>query len=110
MTSLYPYLTSNEQTLSTPSNTILSSNYPNPFNPSTTISYELYESGKTVMEIYNLKGQKVITLINKYLEKGKHSIIWNGKDKHGKNVASGVYLYKITSNKNTLIKKMLLIK
>ena len=86
------------------------SNYPNPFNPNTTISYQINQSGKVELSVYNIKGQKVKTLINEFKQTGKHSVVWNGKDNNSKRVSSGVYLYKITSSKKTVVKKMLMLK
>ncbi|MCK4655256.1 MAG: T9SS type A sorting domain-containing protein, partial [Candidatus Cloacimonetes bacterium] len=88
------------------------SNYPNPFNPTTTISFSLNTENTedTEIIIYNIKGQKVKTLLNEHLSKGNHSINWNGKDNNNKAVASGLYFYKLSSGKETQVKKMLLFK
>ena len=86
------------------------SNYPNPFNPSTTISFSLPEDNDVELSIYNVKGQKVRTLTNEFLEKGLHSIDWNGKDSNNKSAASGIYFYKISVGKTSAMKKMLLLK
>ncbi len=88
------------------------SNYPNPFNPYTTISFELNTENteRTELTIYNLKGQKVIQLLNDQLSAGKHSIYWNGMDSNNKPVATGIYFYKLYAGKETAIKKMLLLK
>jgi hypothetical protein len=86
------------------------SNYPNPFNPETTISFNLPESGQITLEIYNIKGQKVKTLADGYFRKNTHSIIWQGIDDNNKSVASGVYFYKLTTTSKTLTKCMLLLK
>ena len=86
------------------------SNYPNPFNPTTTISFSLPEDGNVELSIYNVKGQKVKTLTNEFLVKGLHSIEWNGKDNNNKSVSSGIYFYKISAGKSTSMKKMLLLK
>lgn len=88
----------------------LSQNYPNPFNPSTTISYQLPESGNIRLEIYNLKGQLVQTLVEANQEAGAHSVIWNGTDANNRGVASGVYFYRLSSPSKTSSKRMLLIK
>ena len=85
-------------------------NYPNPFNPETTISFEIPESGIVSLQIYNLKGQLIRTLINDFLPAGKQSLVWNGTDNENKPVASGVYLYKIKAGKNSTTAKMLLLK
>lgn len=88
----------------------LHNNYPNPFNPETTISFNLDKAEFTTLEVYNIKGQKVKTLINGYQTSGEHNIVWNGKDDSGKAVASGVYLYKMKSGEYSLSKKMILHK
>ncbi len=85
-------------------------NYPNPFNPTTTISYQLPEQSDVELSIYNLKGEKIITLDKGTKEKGKYSVVWNGLDKNGKKVPSGVYFYRIKAGKFTAAKKMILLK
>jgi len=85
-------------------------NYPNPFNPETTISYNLPQAGAVKVEVYNLRGQLVKTLINEEQSAGKQQIVWRGKNNRGKQVSSGVYLYKIKSEKAVLTGKMLLMK
>ncbi|MCK4695884.1 MAG: T9SS type A sorting domain-containing protein [Candidatus Cloacimonetes bacterium] len=85
-------------------------NFPNPFNPTTTISFSIPEDIKVNLSIYNIKGQKIKTLFNNKLVKGEHSIIWNGKDKNDRSVSSGVYLYKLNLPGKTTVKKMLLLK
>ena len=62
------------------------------------------------MKIYNLKGQKIKTLVNEILHAGNHSVIWNGTDENGKNVTSGVYLYKMQACNYLETKKMILMK
>jgi hypothetical protein len=88
----------------------LKQNYPNPFNPSTTISYWLPETARVSLDIYNLKGQLVKTLIDSEMEAGPHSVVWNGKDGNNQAVASGVYFYRLSSPNNTQTKRMLLMK
>ncbi|MDO9576702.1 MAG: FlgD immunoglobulin-like domain containing protein [Candidatus Cloacimonadales bacterium] len=85
-------------------------NYPNPFNPTTTIKFGLCEDLNVVIDVYNIKGEKVRTLVNGELEAGYHSILWNGKDDSGKNTASGVYFYKMKAGKFVSTKKMILMK
>ncbi len=85
-------------------------NYPNPFNPETTISFEISENGKTAVKIFNVKGQKVKTLLNENLEAGSHSIVWNGKNDNEQQVSSGMYFYKISVNGNQKTNKMLMLK
>ncbi len=85
-------------------------NYPNPFNPETNISFSLSESSNAELTVYNVKGQKVIKLVDKYLNEGKHTITWNGKDSSGIDVSTGVYFYRLRSNGRTASGKMLLMK
>ncbi len=90
--------------------TALNGNYPNPFNPTTTISFDLANSSDVKLEVYNIKGQKIVTLVNDNYIAGKHSVTWNGKDASNRNVASGVYFYKMSTNDYAEIKKMMLLK
>ncbi|MCD4818024.1 MAG: T9SS type A sorting domain-containing protein [Candidatus Cloacimonetes bacterium] len=85
-------------------------NYPNPFNPTTTISFSLLENSNVELSVFNVKGQRVTTLANRYFEEGSHSVIWNGIDNNKKSVSSGIYFYKISTDKETAMKKMLLLK
>ncbi len=84
--------------------------YPNPFNPATTISFFLNKASFTKVTIYNLKGQKVQRLINKKLSAGQHSILWQGKDKNGKIVSSGIYFFQIEAGDFNTTKKMMMLK
>lgn len=88
----------------------LSQNNPNPFNPSTTIDFALPRAAKTTIEIFNILGQKVTTLVDEYLSAGNKRIEWNGTDATGRQVASGVYLYRMTANDFTQTRKMMLMK
>jgi len=90
--------------------TKLESNYPNPFNPETTISFSLQNNSNVELSVYNIKGQLVKTLVNEIKEKGIHTAVWNGLDDNHKSVSSGIYLYKLQVEKSTFIKKMLLLK
>jgi len=87
------------------------SNYPNPFNPTTTISFSIPEESNVKLSIYNIKGQKIKSLLNDQITSGEHSIVWNGEDDSGKKVSSGVYLYKLNVNgKTEAVRKCLLLK
>ena len=81
-----------------PESALLYSNFPNPFNPETTISFSLPEASDVELSIYNIKGQKVRTLLAEEREMGKHSVVWSGDDDTGKKVSSGVYFYQIAVN------------
>lgn len=85
-------------------------NYPNPFNPETTIFYNLESDSRVELTIYNLKGQKVRSLVNELQPKGNHQVAWNGRDDNNKSVASGVFFYRMKSGKFSSTKKMILLK
>jgi flagellar hook assembly protein FlgD len=90
----------------------LQSNYPNPFNPSTTIPFEIgmNSRGTTSLAIYNILGQRVRLLFDKFLQPGAYEITWNGQDDRGNPVTSGLYFYQLRSGNNTLIGKMVMMK
>jgi len=84
-------------------------NYPNPFNPSTTIEFNIAQGKKVAVDIYNMKGEKIIRLFNG-ISKDKNIVVWNGNDETGKAVSSGIYFYKLITDKESYIKKMVLLK
>jgi hypothetical protein len=88
----------------------LQPNYPNPFNPSTTISYSLPEAAHVRIEVCNVLGQKVRTLVNTVRPAGEHQARWDGTDESGSPVASGVYLYRFQSSGQVVTRKMLLLR
>ncbi len=96
--------------VNTPVVTALQGNYPNPFNPTTTISYSVKEAGPVTIDVYNVRGQKVRTLVNEDVAAGNHTITWTGDDSNGKAVASGVYFYRMNSTNYNETKKMMLMK
>ncbi len=85
-------------------------NYPNPFNPTTSISFTLPVESGVRLEIYNLRGEKVRSLVSGYLNSGHYTEIWNGRDENGRPVPSGVYIYRLSSDSRTLSRNMLLLK
>ncbi|MDD4310555.1 MAG: T9SS type A sorting domain-containing protein, partial [Candidatus Cloacimonetes bacterium] len=89
---------------------VTTGNYPNPFNPSTTISYTLGKDAAVNLEIYNLKGQLVKRLVNENLPQGTYSAVWNGKDSQDRSVASGFYFYKLSAGDSTITRKILMMK
>jgi hypothetical protein len=98
-----------EHFVTVPAN-MLRQNYPNPFNPSTTISYNLPAAMNVSMEIYNVKGQLVRTLVDGFQPAGENIVVWNGTDNTNREVSSGVYFYKLSADNHTEMKKMLLVK
>ena len=88
----------------------LSQNYPNPFNPSTTIEYTLPENTQVRIEIFNLQGQKIKLLQDNFQKVGRHAVSWDATDSDGQKVASGVYLYRISTDLYIYSKKMVLMK
>ena len=92
-------------------NRLTASNYPNPFNPETTIEFNNPVQGQVSVNIYNLKGQLVKNLLQDNLSQGVHKVIWQGRDSNDKQVSSGVYFYKISSGNNkSVTKKIILMK
>ena len=90
-------------------------NHPNPFNPSTTISFDIAQTSSFVtLEIFNIKGQKVRILVDGKLDAGNHSVIWNGKDNNNKSVSSGIYfaVFDVDDHGSdyTSVKKLILLK
>jgi len=92
------------------SNILKIRNHPNPFNPSTTISYHLPEVSRVSLSIYNIKGQLVRALVNDIKSAGEHSVIWDGTDRLNDSVPSGVYLYRLKTKNDSRIKKMILLR
>lgn len=85
-------------------------NHPNPFNPETSIAFSLDYALPIKLDIYNIRGQKVRSLIDGNLPQGNHSILWNGKDNNNRSIASGVYLVRIQSGKHSNITKIMMMK
>ena len=88
-------------------------NFPNPFNPTTTISYQLAKSGDITLNIFNITGQEVQTLVSGFKQAGSYQISWDGKDSGGQTVASGAYFYQLTvqgEENLTLTRKMMFLK
>ncbi|MBN2410767.1 T9SS type A sorting domain-containing protein [candidate division KSB1 bacterium] len=88
----------------------LAQNYPNPFNPSTTIQYELPEPSYVTLNIYNIAGQKVITLVDAAQKAGSYRVSWNGLDLSGRAVSAGVYFVRISTKNYSATKKMVLVR
>ncbi len=84
--------------------------YPNPFNPSTQVSFDLASAVRVRLDVYNVKGQHLLSLFDDYARAGTNSFSWQGIDKYGKQVGSGVYFFRLHSNQAELVKKAVLIK
>lgn len=93
-----------------PRSFFLGQNFPNPFNPSTTISFELTKDGEVLLEVYNLRGQSVKKLASGNKEAGTYRVCWNGTDEQGMRVPSGLYLYRLETPEFATTKKMVLLK
>jgi flagellar hook assembly protein FlgD len=93
-----------------PQTFVLHPAYPNPFNPSTTISYDLPEQAQVTLGIYDLLGKQIKTLVNQSQDAGNRIAVWDGTDDLGRPVSAGVYLYQIQAGDFTQTRKMLLLK
>ena len=105
--------TGNGQTIQNPLipiTTKLKNAYPNPFNPSTSISFDIADPSDVKIEIFNTKGQKVRDLLSGYCNVGSHSIVWNGKDNNGIHCGTGIYFYKMQAGKFVQVNKMMMMK
>lgn len=94
----------------TPNRFKLYKNYPNPFNPSTNLKFDLPEAGAVKLNIYNVLGQKVATVYDGNLKAGQHTMTWSGKDVNGSLVATGVYFFRLETEKHVAVRKMVMLK
>ena len=106
----YKYYDAITVNLDSPDKPELLQNSPNPFNPSTAIKFYIPNSSDVTIRIYDMLGKEVTTLYNKQTEAGSHIVYWNGRDRYGREAASGVYLYRLTAGSFTETKKMNLLK
>ena len=88
----------------------LAQNYPNPFNPTTRIQFSMPASAHVRLDIYNTLGQRVKTLIDRPLQAGAQSLLWNGTHDSGETVSNGIYYYRLSSEHGVLTKKMLFLR
>ncbi|MFC1606742.1 T9SS type A sorting domain-containing protein [Candidatus Latescibacterota bacterium] len=95
---------------SVPEPVITASSYPNPFNPSTTISYSVPSDGKVNVSVYTISGQKVTTLVSGWAPAGSHSVVWDSRSDKGLLMASGLYFYQVSASGTTKAGKMLLVR
>jgi|GEM_PF-2949907 len=93
-----------------PTNYVLEDNYPNPFNPTTNISYDLPKQTYVSLGIYNILGRRIATLVNETQTSGRHVIQWNGNDDFGNEVSNGAYFYRIQTPEFSAVKKMVFMK
>jgi len=93
-----------------PTSFALDQNYPNPFNPVTTIAYQVPQPAHVLIDIFNVSGQRVRTLVNRTQAAGNHMVDWDGKDNLGRAVSSGMYIYRMAAGEFTQSKKMVLLK
>ena len=106
-----PNAVSPNEAIISPSEFSLSQNYPNPFNPETTIEYSLVKPEKITIKIYDALGREIITVIDKEEQSlGSHSIKWNGKDKDGNSVSSGIYYYRLITSEGSMTRKSVFLK
>jgi flagellar hook assembly protein FlgD len=84
--------------------------YPNPFNPTTTLKYEMGSAGPVSIDVFDVNGRKIRSLYNGIQIPGQHEIRWNAKDDRGRSMSSGVYLFKVNVNGKTHTAKTLLLK
>lgn len=93
-----------------PSRFALHTNYPNPFNPTTTIRYDLSDAAAVRLEIFNIRGERVVVLVDKHEPAGTHHVTWDGRNDNGQTVATGVYFYRLRAGAFTETKKMQMLK
>ncbi len=108
-TSSLPKQTASNKIL-VPSGFSLEQNHPNPFNPETEIRFHLPETGQVFLRIFNMLGEEIRTLSDRQYESGTHSVLWDGKDKYGNAVSSGIYLYQLQAGTFSQIRKMNLLR
>ena len=100
-----------EQTSAQPQDYSLEQNYPNPFNAGTVIRFEMREKQEVELAVYNLAGQKLVRLVEGSRSAGFHTVRWNGRDERGRELASGVYVYRLLAGKELVeTRKMALVR
>ena len=89
---------------------MLHQNFPNPFNPNTSLRYELPIATDVVLVVYDILGREVIRLVDEHKEAGYHQVIWQGQDRFGRDLASGVYIYRLVTSQYSRSRKRVLLK
>ncbi|MFA3783308.1 LamG-like jellyroll fold domain-containing protein [Melioribacteraceae bacterium 4301-Me] len=100
----------NQKDASIPHYYELSQNYPNPFNPTTLIRFVIPSAQKVTLSVYDILGRKIKTLVNDFRQPGKYTVVWDGTNNEGAEVASGVYIYRLITNEFIQAKKMMLLR
>ncbi|MCH7690986.1 MAG: T9SS type A sorting domain-containing protein, partial [candidate division Zixibacteria bacterium] len=100
----------NSQSVILPTEVELYQNYPNPFNPSTMIEFYLPEQQYVTLDIYNILGQRVVSLVDRDMDAGFQSVNWSGRDNSGSEVASGIYFYLLKTDDRKISKRMMMLK
>ena len=85
-------------------------NYPNPFNPETSIRFDLPKDSYVTLKVYDVLGREIKTLVSEFKPAGSYLVTWDGKDKYGRKVSSGVYFYRMTAGEFTKVRKMIITK
>ena len=93
-----------------PTSYSLKQNYPNPFNPTTQIAFNIAQTERVNISIFNILGQKVATIVDADMSSGAHVMVWNGRNQHGELLPSGVYFYRLSTPSFSAVKKMILLK
>jgi hypothetical protein len=103
-------VTENQNRRTLPVKYKLGQNYPNPFNPTTQIGFAIPEPSHVIIEVFNITGQRVATIVDDFMATGAYTVNWDGSDQNGNKVASGIYLYRLTAGTHILTKKMVMLK
>ncbi|MGD1047642.1 MAG: FlgD immunoglobulin-like domain containing protein, partial [Candidatus Krumholzibacteriaceae bacterium] len=93
-----------------PKASALLQNYPNPFNPATELAFDLASAGHVTIQIFDVTGRLVVTLVNARVEAGRHRVVWNGQDARGSAVPSGIYFYRMRASGYEATRKMILVR
>ena len=96
--------------LAVPEEYYLTQNYPNPFNPTTTISFSVPSEGHVQINVYDITGRLITTLVDRNFSEGYHNVVWDGKDISGLDVSAGLYIYNLQAEGMSLTRKMVLMK
>jgi len=107
---LFSSTTAVEDNGTVPAEYALEQNFPNPFNPSTTIRFDLPQAEHVSVVLYSLLGQQVRVLVNEQREAGRHSVVWNGMDDAGRHMPSGTYIYRMNGGHFSRVRKLLLLR